>query len=156
MQRVLLRVTCCPGRALHAPIIGYCKTAFSMLAIKVSEFGSPDVLKIAHIETPRIRPTEVLVRLHAAGVNPVDTYIRSGNYGKLPQLPYVPGLDGAGIVEAVGAEVSSYVAGDRVYVAGSSGTYAQFAACDETMVHRLPMSLSFEEGAGIGSPYSTA
>ena len=64
-------------------------------------------------------PGEVLVRIHAIGVNPVETYIRAGTYARLPELPYTPGNDGAGVVEQVGADVSEFKAGDRIYTAGS-------------------------------------
>jgi NADPH2:quinone reductase len=97
------------------------------------------------------------VRVQAAGVNPVDAYIRTGNYGRDRALPYTPGSDGAGIVEAVGPEVVRVRPGDRVYTAGSlSGTYAERALCEENQVWPLPGNLSFAQGAGIWVPYGTA
>ena len=74
-----------------------------MRAVRVHTFGDPDVLQVEQVAD--LRPPgagEVLVRLHAAGVNPVDAYMRSGQYAALPPLPYTPGSDGAGVVEAVG------------------------------------------------------
>jgi NADPH2:quinone reductase len=99
----------------------------------------------------------VLVRAHAVGINPVDVYIRTGNHAVKPKLPYTPGMDGAGVVEALGEGVTRVKTGDRVYVAGAlSGTYAELTLCDEHQVHPLPASLSFAQGAGVGVPYATA
>jgi NADPH2:quinone reductase len=67
-----------------------------MKAILVREFGSPDVLKLEEVPTPRPAAGEVLVRIHAAGVNPYDTYMRAGTYARKLPLPYTPGSDGAG------------------------------------------------------------
>lgn len=128
-----------------------------MKAILVSEFGGPEVLRFEEIDTPRPMGTQVLVRVHAAGVNPVDTYIRSGIHAVKPKLPYTPGKDAAGVVESVGEAVSRFKPGDRVYTAGSiSGTYAEYSLCDETHLGILPDNISFEQGAGIWTPYATA
>ncbi|MGH8020306.1 MAG: NADPH:quinone reductase, partial [Opitutaceae bacterium] len=106
---------------------------------------------------PTVEAGQVLVRLHAIGINPVDTYLRSGVYPRKPALPYTPGSDGAGMIEAVGAGVTSHKPGDRVYVAGSSsGTYAELALCDAARVHALPERVSFAQGAAVGVPYGTA
>jgi NADPH2:quinone reductase len=100
---------------------------------------------------------EVLVRIHAVGVNPVETYIRAGKYARLPELPYTPGNDGAGVVEQVGADVSEFNSGDRVYTGASlSGTYAEFALCKQEQVHPLPANVSFAQGAAMGTPYAAA
>src|SRR5262252_1963339 len=128
-----------------------------MKAIKVTAFGAPDVLRMEEVPTPKPGPGEVLVRIHATGINPVETYIRAGTYARLPKLPYTPGNDGAGVVEQVGADVTEFKAGDRVYTAGSSsGTYAEFALCRKEQVHPLPANVSFAQGAAIGTPYATA
>jgi NADPH:quinone reductase len=128
-----------------------------MKAIHVHEFGGPEVLRLEEVPTPQPGPGEVLVRMHAAGVNPVETYIRTGKYSRLPELPYTPGNDGAGVVEQLGANVSEFEAGDRVYTAGSiSGTYAEFALCKKEQVHPLPANVSFAQGAAMGTPYATA
>ena len=128
-----------------------------MKAIVVREFGSPDVMKLEDVPTPDVATGQVLVRIVAAGVNPVDTYIRSGNYASVPKLPYTPGKDGAGVVEKVGDGVAHFKPGDRVYTAGSiSGTYAEFSLCDETHLGRLPENVTFEQGAGIWTPYATS
>jgi NADPH2:quinone reductase len=128
-----------------------------MKAIRVHEFGGPEVLRLNEVPTPRPGPSEVVVRIHAAGVNPVETYIRAGKYARLPELPYTPGNDGAGVVEQVGSDVTEFKAGDRVYTAGSvTGTYAEFALCKKEQVHPLPANVSFVQGAAIGTPYATA
>ena len=128
-----------------------------MKAIRVTEFGGPEVLRLEEVPMPQPRPGEALVRIHAAGVNPVETYIRAGTYARLPNLPYTPGNDAAGVVEQVGADVSKFKVGDRVYTAGSlSGTYAEFALCKKDQVHPLPANVSFAQGAAMGTPYATA
>jgi NADPH2:quinone reductase len=128
-----------------------------MKAIRVQEFGGPEQLKLEEVPTPQPVAEQVLVRLHAAGINPVDAYIRSGAHVVKPSLPYTPGMDGAGVVEAVGEGVTRFGAGDRVYVAGAlSGTYAELTLCLEHQVHTLPTPLSFQQGAAVGVPYATA
>src|SRR5947207_7823405 len=99
-----------------------------MRAIVVREFGGPDVMHVEERPTPKPGPGDVLVRVHAAGVNPVDSYIRSGTYARKPTLPYVPGTDGAGEIESVGAQLKRFAPGDRGYMAGASGTYADRCA----------------------------
>lgn len=128
-----------------------------MKAIRVHAFGGPEVLGVESVPDPRPGAGEVVVRIHAAGVNPVETYIRSGQYAAKPELPYTPGSDGAGVVEAVGAGVSRVRVGDRVYTTGSrSGTYAEFALCGEEQVWPLPAETSYGQGAALSVPYSTA
>ncbi len=128
-----------------------------MKAIRVREFGGPEVLRIEDIPDPKPESGQVLVKLRAVGVNPVETYIRSGTYTFKPNLPYTPGLDGAGIIEAVGAGVTRLHVGDRVYTAGAmTGTYAEKTLCMESQVHTLPDEISFTQGAAIGTPYATA
>ncbi|HMH03996.1 MAG TPA: NADPH:quinone reductase [Candidatus Udaeobacter sp.] len=128
-----------------------------MKAIRVNEFGGPEVFRLEEVATPRPAPGQVLVRMHAIGVNPVETYIRAGTYARLPALPYTPGNDGAGVVEQIGDSVTEFKPGDHVYTAGSlSGTYAEFALCRTDQVHRLPENTSFAQGAAMGTPYATA
>ena len=128
-----------------------------MKAIRVNEFGGPEVMKFQDTPDPKPDQGQVLVRIRAAGVNPVDTYIRTGTYARKPNLPYTPGSDGAGVVEAVGPGVTRVKAGDRVYVISSiSGTYAELALCPESKVFPLPSKVSFGQGAAMGVPYSTA
>jgi NADPH2:quinone reductase len=127
-----------------------------MKAIRIHTFGEPEVMRLEEVPDPQPGPGQVVVRVHAVGVNPVETYIRSGIYPK-PPTPYTPGNDGAGIVEAVGPEVSCAAVGDRVYITGSlTGTYAEKSLCLATRVHPLPPRASYAQGAAIGVPYGTA
>jgi len=130
----------------------------SMRCISVSEFGGPDVLRVlASIPTPKPHAKQVLINVKAAGVNPVDTYIRSGTHAVKPSLPYTPGKDGSGIVQQVGEEVTKVKRGDRVWFFGSlTGSYAEYCICKEDTVGQLPKNLTFEEGAMVGTPYMTA
>lgn len=128
-----------------------------MKAIVVREFGAPEVLQLEEVPTPLVGASQILVRVAAAGVNPVDTYIRGGNHAQKPALPYTPGKDAAGVVEEVGANVENLKPGDRVYTADSiTGTYAEYALCEEDQVHRLPDNVSYEQGAGVFVPYATS
>jgi NADPH2:quinone reductase len=128
-----------------------------MKAIVVHEYGEPEVMQVEEIERPRPADAQVLVKIEAAGVNPVDTYLRTGIHAHAPQLPYTPGKDGAGIVASASGRTSKYKSGERVFTAGSiSGTYAEFALCDERHLGRLPENISFEQGAGIWTPYATS
>src|SRR5437773_6019758 len=128
-----------------------------MKTISVHEIGGVECLRLEEAPMPRPGLGQVLVLMHAIGVNPVETYIRAGTYGRLPELPYTPGNDGGGVVEQVGADVSEFKAGDHVYTAGSiSGTYAEFALCKKEQVHPLPANISFAQGAAMGTPYATA
>src|SRR5246127_4054799 len=128
-----------------------------MKAILVHEFGGPEVLKLQEVATPKPAAGEVLVRIHAAGVNPYDTYMRAGTYASQPSLPYTPGSDGAGVVEAVGEGVKSVKRGDHVYTAWTlTGAYAEYALALEEQVHPLPAKIDFKQGAGIWVPYGTA
>ena len=128
-----------------------------MKAIRVNTFGDPEVLRLEEVPTPPPGAGQVLVRMHAIGVNPVETYIRAGTYAFKPALPYTPGNDGAGVVEEVGPDVNEFKPGDRVYIAGSvSGAYAEFALCRTEQVHPLPANVSFAQGAAMGTPYATA
>ncbi len=128
-----------------------------MKAIVVREFGEPEVMKVEDVETPVPTGTQVLVRIHAAGVNPVDAYIRTGIHAHAPKLPYTPGKDGAGVVETVGDAVTKWQVGDRVYTADSlTGTYAEYSLCEESQLGRLPEGVGFDQGAGVWTPYATS
>lgn len=128
-----------------------------MKAIQVHEFGGPEQLKLEEVPTPKPAAGQVLVRVHAAGVNPYDTYMRAGTYAVKPPLPYTPGSDAAGVVEAVGEGVRKFKAGDRVYTASTiTGAYAEYCLALENQVQPLPSSISFSQGAGIYVPYATA
>src|SRR6201993_3103713 len=128
-----------------------------MKAIRVSQFGGPEVLKLEEVATPKPGGGQVLVRVQAAGVNPYDTYMRAGTYPIKPPLPYTPGSDAAGTVEAVGPGVTRVKPGDRVYTARTlTGAYAEYTLCLEEQVYRLPDNISFEQGAAVWVPYATA
>lgn len=127
-----------------------------MKAIRIHSFGGPDVLKLEELPTPQPAAGEILVRARAIGVNPVDTYVRSGIYGARA-FPFTPGLDAAGEVESIGAGVTRIKPKDRVYIYGSqSGSYAEYILCKEEHVHSLPSALSFAQGAALGAAYLTA
>jgi NADPH:quinone reductase len=126
-------------------------------AIRVHEFGAPQVMRLEEVPDPKPAAGQVVVRVKAAGVNPVDIYVRTGTYVMKPHLPYTPGADAGGTVEAVGPEVKGFKFGDRVYTTGTlSGAYSELALCNAAQVHRLPGQASFEQGAALGVPYSTA
>jgi len=128
-----------------------------MLAISVTEFGAPEVLKVATLPKPSPGAQQVLVRVVAAGVNPVETYRRSGNYAGLPTLPWTPGADAAGVVEKSGDGASRFKGGERVWLSGClTGTYAQYLLANEVDVHILPEAVSFEQGASVYIAYATA
>ncbi len=128
-----------------------------MKAIRVHEFGGPEVMRLEDVPNLSADPGQVVVEVKAIGVNPVESYIRTGTYATKPSLPYTPGNDAAGIVKEVGAGVTSVAAGERVYTSTCiSGAYAEQALCNALNVHRLPDNVTFEQGAGVGVPYGTA
>lgn len=132
-----------------------------MKAIVVHEFGGPEVLALQEVPDPVPGPGQIRVRLRACGVNPYDTYVRSGHYMLKPDLPYIPGADGAGVIDRLGERVAGWTVGERVYIGGTAahpawGAYAELAVCEPGQVHRLPERLSFAQGAAIGVPYVTA
>ncbi|OLC95214.1 MAG: NADPH:quinone reductase [Acidobacteria bacterium] len=128
-----------------------------MKAILVRQFGGPEVLKLEEVPTPKPAAGQVLVGVHAAGVNPYDTYMRAGTYAQKPALPYTPGSDAAGVIEAIGEGVKKVKPGDRVYTAKTvTGAYAEYALALEEQVHSLPAKVNFSQGAGVWVPYGTA
>ena len=132
-----------------------------MKAIRVRQFGGPEVLKLEEIPVSKPSAGQILVRVHAVGVNPVDTYIRSGLYASSPAtnsvLPFTPGKDAAGVVERVGADGQAFKPGARVYISDTStGSYAEYCLCGVDDVHPLPDKVSFAQGAALGIPYGTA
>ena len=127
-----------------------------MKAIRVNAFGGPEVLSLEEIADLVPGPGQALIKIEAAGVNPVDVYIHGGKYGQRP-LPYTPGSDAAGIIEALGESVAGVTVGQRVYTAGTlTGAYAEKALCRPSQVQPLPERLSFAQGAAIHVPYYTA
>jgi len=123
-----------------------------MRAVRYHEHGDADVLRVEDVETPTPDADEVLVRVEAAGVNPVDTYFRNGSYTP-PELPMIPGSDLGGVVEEVGDDVSAFAEGDRVFGTGlgnsQQGTYAEYAVARPDQLARLPAGVSFVEGAAV-------
>src|ERR1041384_7857362 len=116
-----------------------------MKAIRVHVTGGPEVLKLEEAPEPSPGPGQVLLKVHAIGVNPVETYIRSGKYG-WKDFPYTPGSDSAGVVEAGGTGVTTFKPGDRVYTAGSaSGTYAEKTIAAAARVFHLPANVTFQQ-----------
>lgn len=127
-----------------------------MKAIRVYQFGGPDVLKLETVADPTPGPNQVVVKTKAIGVNPVETYRRSGANPKQP-LPYTPGTDAAGEIVALGESVRHFKLGDRVYTHDTeSGAYAELALCSASTIHLLPEKTSFAEGAALSIPYGTA
>jgi NADPH:quinone reductase len=127
-----------------------------MRAIVVRAFGGPEVMNVEDVPQPSPGDGQVLIRVRAIGVNPVDTYIRSGTYARKPDLPYTPHTDIAGIVDSIGSGVSAVTPGDRVYAFMTAAGGAELALAEEWQVRRLPDRASFQQGAAIGVPYATA
>lgn len=128
-----------------------------MKVIEVSEFGEPEVMQMVERPTPEPFHGEVVVQVKAIGVNPVETYIRAGTYPMLPELPYTPGGNVAGTIEACGPDVEDWKVGDRVYSAATlSGAYGEKALCATSQIFKLPEQLTFSQGAALGVPAATA
>merc|ERR1719454_658716 len=144
-----------------APAVGM--SVPSMRAVRVQRFGGPVVLQVdLNVPVPEVGEDQVMVRVVVAGINPVETYIREGQYSRLPELPYTPGTDAAGYVHQIGRRVPNLKVGDRVFVSGNSshsnnsGSYAQFVVTDATYVFPLHPRLTFAQGASLGVPFFTA
>ncbi|XP_069837546.1 quinone oxidoreductase-like [Dendropsophus ebraccatus] len=129
-----------------------------MKAIRVSEFGNPDVLKlVTDVPVPSPGEGQVLIQVHACGVNPLEAYLRSGHFAWRPSLPYTPGSDASGVVEAVGKNVTAFKKGDRVFTRATiTGGYAEYTIASEDTVYHLPDQLNFKQGAALAIPYFTA
>lgn len=130
----------------------------TMKAIRVHQFGGAEVLKYdTNAPMPKYGDKDVLINVKSVGVNPVETYIRSGQYARLPPLPFTPGHDCAGVVQDVGSAVTGFKKGDKVWTSRTiSGSYAEYTAAPAQFVHTLPDALSFAQGAGLPTPYLTA
>jgi NADPH2:quinone reductase len=113
-------------------------------------------MTIEDVPPPSAGPGQIIIRVRAIGVNPVDTYIRSGLYPRKPTLPYTPHADIAGTVEAIGSGVTKVKPGDRVYAYMVDGGGAELARAEEWQVQRLPDRATFQQGAAMGVPYGTA
>jgi NADPH:quinone reductase len=130
-------------------------------AIRAHSFGGPEVLQLETVADPVPGPGEVVVEVHAAGVNPADTYMRSGTYAIVPNLPYTPGGDAGGVISAIGPDVTAHRVGDRVFVGTAvsfdlTGCYAEKVKRKASEVLSLPEGVSFAEAATFGVSYPTA
>jgi NADPH:quinone reductase-like Zn-dependent oxidoreductase len=126
-----------------------------MKAIVAHQFGGPEVLKYEDAPRPQPKENEILVRVIAAGVNPVDTYVRSGNFGSAT-LPVIPGRDIAGLVEEIGPSVTNFKKGDAVYGNVNNGGYAEYAVAIEKNLALKPASLDFIQAAAVPVAARTA
>lgn len=121
-----------------------------MKAIVIKEFGGPEVLQVENRNTPSILPTEVLIQVHAAGVNRPDVFQRKGNYPSPPGVASdIPGLEVAGVIQEVGSMVTSFVVGQRVMALVAGAGYAEYVAAPEQTCIEIPASISFQEAAGM-------
>ena len=132
-----------------------------MRAVRVHRFGGPEVLSVDEIDEPRAGPGEVVVRVRAAGVNPADTYVRSGAYRLTPALPFIPGGDAGGEIDALGEGVTTFSIGDRVCVGTALGfdffgCYAERVVRSANNVLRIPENISFAQATALGVSYPTA
>ncbi|GAP97987.1 NADPH:quinone reductase [Leptolyngbya sp. NIES-2104] len=128
-----------------------------MKAIQVSQFGSPDVLQL--VELPDLTPAagQVVMQVHAAGVSPLDTYVREQSHGApTPPLPYIPGFEAAGTIAALGEGVTQFQVGDQVYANTFLGAYAEQVVLDATTVYRSPNTVSFAQATMLSNSYPTA
>lgn len=147
---------------LGAPAMALSQShATTMKAVVVHEYGGPEVLKLEKVPVPQPKDDEILVRVVAAGVNPVDGLIRSGEFGKYfkTKLPLISGFDIAGTVEQIGARVTKFKTGDAVYARVASrdgGAYAEYAVASERLACAKPKSLNFVEAAAVPTAAITA
>jgi NADPH:quinone reductase len=132
-----------------------------MKAVQISRFGGPEVFEIVQVATPTLRPGEVLIRVHAIGVNFADTLMRQDRYAMTPPLPVILGSEAAGVVEALGPGVEGVEIGQRVaaplFAAPSGlGAYAEYVVIDAGLVALMPDALSFEQAAAVMNQGLTA
>jgi NADPH2:quinone reductase len=124
-----------------------------MKAVQFSCFGSPDVLQVVELPVPELAPGEVLVRVHAAGINYFEVLMRADRYAVKPELPMAPGVEVAGIVERIGAGADPALVGARVgvplFVLGRAGGYAEFVAVDAASLVRLPDRIGFDDAVAL-------
>jgi NADPH:quinone reductase-like Zn-dependent oxidoreductase len=143
-----------------APIVAFAQsTKPTMKAIVVHDFGGPEVMKVENVPRPEPKDDEVLIRVMAAGVNPVDGYIRSGKFHRGGTLPVTPGMDVAGVIEQTGSKITRFKKGDPVYAYLSfmeQGGYAEFALAKENEMAIKPKTLTFEQAASVPLAATTA
>jgi NADPH2:quinone reductase len=128
-----------------------------MKGILVTKYGPPEVMQYIDLPTPEPNDSQLLIKIHATGINPVETYQREGSQGYTPELPFTPGRHAAGIIAAMGKHVQGFSIGDRVFCNSTiTGAYAEYALCSPDHAHALPEHISFSQGAALGSTYITA
>lgn len=132
-----------------------------MKAIQAHAFGGPEVLQVKELDDPVPGPDEVVVDIRAAGVNPADTYMRTGVYAIVPDLPYTPGGDAGGVISAFGSGVTDLAVGDPVFVGTGlsfdlTGCYAEKVKRKADEVLPLPTNVTFAQAAAFGVSYTTA
>ena len=132
-----------------------------MKAVVIHAYGGPEVLKLEDVPRPEPKDDEILIRVVAASVNPVDVAIRKGYLAELigDKLPLIPGMDAAGVVEKTGAKISKFKAGDSVYAfftLASEGGYAQFVVAKESEAAPKPKVLTYAQAAAVPAAASTA
>src|SRR5438105_1475760 len=132
-------------------------TTETMKAVRIHKFGGPEVLQFEEVPRPEPGARQVLVRVHAAGVNPVDWKIREGKLGKVP-LPSIMGSDFSGEIEALGPDVAEFRVGELVFgsVADESGSYAQYALAPVSQIVEKPKGIDHVQAAAIPVPSMTA
>jgi len=136
-------------------------TSEKMQAIVLDRYGGPETLQMETVARPEPAEDEILIRVIAASINPVDVAIRSGKYADYfhTTLPLIPGMDISGVVEKTGSKIAQVKKGDPVYgffTLQKQGGYAQFAVAKETEFARKPKSISFQQAAAVGAVGSTA
>ena len=127
-----------------------------MRAVVVREFGAPESLAIEDIASPQPGPDEILIDVHAVGVNFVDLLVIGGTYQFLPPRPFTPGKLPAGTVAKVGANVTDFAVGDRVLTTAEQGGYAEQAVALAAHSYRIPGSMSFTDAAAMALAFDTA
>ena len=131
-----------------------------MKAVRIHQYGGPEVLVYEDVPIPEPGSAQVLVRVEAASVNPVDVAVREDRFPTPKKPPKTLGSDGSGIVETVGGDVTTVRAGDRVFFSGlgvgSEGSYADYALIAETQAVRMPATLSFVDAAALGMAFPAA
>ena len=118
-----------------------------MRAIQIKHTGGPEVMELVELPTPRPGTGQVLVKVEAAGVNFIDTYLREGRYPA--ELPFTPGQEAAGTIAALGEGVDGFALGDRVAWNGTRGTYAEYACAPASDLLKIPDGMSFQQAAAV-------
>lgn len=127
-----------------------------MRAVLCEAWGAPEGLRLGEVAAPEPGPGEVRLAVHAAGVNFADILMVAGKYQEKPPFPFTPGLEAAGVVEAVGSNVTRITPGDRVLALPASGAFAEAALAREDSVFEIPEAMDFVTAAGFAVTYGTA